>query len=68
MKAYAYESQKYTGSLTDNFERKLNLFKERAEKCGVTPEEMSKAFSLMLTGVALEYYFTRVKGVTSTFD
>lgn len=68
MKAYAYEPQKYYGSLTDNFERKLKLLMERSEQCGVAPEEIPEAFSLILTGVALEYYFTHVKGVQPGFD
>lgn len=44
VKAYAYESLKYSGAITDNFERKLKFFYERAEQCGVTAEDMSKAF------------------------
>ena len=68
MKSYAYESHKYSGSLRDNFEKKLKIFEERCEQCGISESEKPKAFSLMLTGVALEYYFSHVKGVISNFD
>lgn len=47
--------------MKNNFERKLKIFRERSEQGGVSPEEMPKALSLMLTAVALDYYFTHVK-------
>lgn len=40
---------------------------ERTEQFSVTHEEVPKAFSLILTGVTLEYYFTNVRGIVIDF-
>lgn len=68
IKVYTHESQKYSGGLKDNLEKKVKIFSERCEQCGVSDEEKPRAFSVMLTGVALEYYFTNAKGVITDFD
>lgn len=68
MKAYTYGSDKFSGALSDNFERKLKLFNERSEQCNISEADKPKEFSLMLTGVALEYYFTHVKNIITDFD
>lgn len=68
MKFYAYNTDKFSGALSDNFEKKLKLFNERSEQCCLTVQDKQKSFSLMLTGVALEYYFTHVKNIASDFN
>lgn len=66
MKAYATDKDKYTGSLTENLNKKLKVFYERCDMLGATKGEQARAFSLMLSGPALEYYFNYVNGQIET--
>lgn len=68
VKQYSYERQNYSGAISDNFERKLKLFNERCTQFSVADSEKSTAFSIMLSGVRLEYYFTHVKDIVADFD
>eukprot|EP00171_Calliarthron_tuberculosum_P022803 IDg22803t1 len=66
MKAYTSSRDKYNGTLLDNFERKLKVFFERCDQTGVPDHEKATAFSLMLEGVALQYYVDHIKTSSDT--
>lgn len=61
LKAYGNDSDKYSGSTTDNFERKYMLFLERCNQADITKEDRHRAFSIMLIGNARQYYFDSLK-------
>jgi len=68
MKHYTYSADKYTGSMSDNLERKLKIFNERCEQCGLPETEKLRAFSLMLSDSALQYYFDHIKNIVPTYE
>ena len=69
VKTYSNEKQlKYSGAMSDDFEAKYRVFTERCEQYGVTEDSKVRVFSAMLTGYALEYYFSQVKGVVTDLD
>ena len=65
-KAYVGEKDKFNGSVTDNFERKYKLFEERCEQAAISEDDMLRAFSVMLCGLAMQYYLDNIKNVAST--
>lgn len=67
MNSYAMSTDKHTGATTDNFDKKLKLFHERFEMSGITSEEKSWIFSLILSGPELEHFFKNVKGNVLTY-
>lgn len=66
-KAYYHASDKYSGSFDDNLERKLSIFDERCEQSGVAREDKRRAFSYMLSDVALQYYLDVIKPSTRSY-
>lgn len=68
MKAYSHPSDKYNGSLSDNLERKLTLFLERCDQSGINQADRPRAFSFMLDGAGVQYYFDSIKGKYSSFE
>lgn len=67
MKAYIHDNHKFSANLSDNFEKNLKNFHGRYEQCGIV-DETTREFSLLPTGVVLEYYFNNVKNIVSEFD
>lgn len=61
-KAYHGNTDRYSGSTTDNFDRKLAIFHERCEQSGIFGEERRKAFSIMLCSAASQFYFDQLQG------
>lgn len=61
-KVYTSTSDKSSGSLEDNFDRKIAIFHERCDQNDVDYPDRGKAFSIMLSGYALQYYFDSIKG------
>lgn len=60
-KAYGGEHDKFSGSTVDNFDRKFMLFVERCDQADIPAEDRHRAFSMMLTGHARQFYFDSVK-------
>lgn len=60
-KAYSGDDDKYSGGTTDNFERKFLLFLERCDQADILNEDRNRAFSIMLTGHARQFYFDSLK-------
>lgn len=64
------KSLKYSGA-EDNFNPKLKIFYEKCDMAGVKPAIFAKAFNMMLTGTAEEFYYLaispRVSGIAYTF-
>lgn len=56
-KAYGSEVYKYSGSSTDNFERRFMLFLELCEQADISKEDRHRTFSIVLGGSARQYYF-----------
>lgn len=67
-KAYTRDEERFSGKDSDNFERKLKLFNERCTQNGVADADKPKAFSIMLTERALQYYFDHLQGKRLNFD
>lgn len=61
-KAYSGNADRYSGSTTDNFERKFAIFHEKCDKSDITGEKRRKAFSIMLCSAASQYYFDHLQG------
>lgn len=61
-KACSDNNDKYSGSPSENFNRKLALFEERCEQNEITGEQRIKAFSIMLCGHALQFFLDSLKG------
>lgn len=55
-KAYFGDSEKYSGAIKDNFERKFVLFLEPCSQSDVSDEDCAQAFSIMLAGAARLFY------------
>lgn len=66
LKAYNQASQKYGVSHDDNLQTKLALFTERCNQASLSQDERHLAFSAMLTGAALKFFLTHVKGNKET--
>src|SRR6202041_2790839 len=58
-KLYTDES-KYSGE-NDNFDFKLTIFTDLCQKADIPKQEFSQAYSTMLRGLALNYYYTNLK-------
>lgn len=59
---------KYSGIEEGNFEHKYKIFKKRCDQNGVEEMERPKAFSIMLTGRALQFYFENYQEKRVTID
>lgn len=66
-KVYNYDGDRYSGLTSDNFDRKLSLFEERCDQASVSDEDKSRAFSIMLTGRARDFYFDNLRGKSMSF-
>ncbi len=51
---------KYSGK-NDNFDFKLTIFMDLCQKADIPKQEFSQAYSTMLCGLALDYYYTNLK-------
>lgn len=60
--SYICDEEHYSGSPSDNFDRKLTLFNYRCEQAGVSDGCKPKAISIMLCGNALQSYFDLLEG------
>lgn len=67
-KAYFSDKDRYSGFPTDNFDRKLCLFNERCDQAGIPDDEKHRAFSIMLTGRARDFYFDHIRGSNCSFN
>eukprot|EP00171_Calliarthron_tuberculosum_P004960 IDg4960t1 len=67
LKAYTYDSDKYSGNYGDNFEYKLKIYNNRCDMMGVDLMDRSIAIPAMLTRPALNFYFDFVLGKVSTY-
>lgn len=56
-KAYTSDSDRYSGTTTDNFERKFMLLLDRCDQAGIKDEDRLTAFSIMLIGAAHTFYY-----------
>ena len=70
MKTYGKElanlAKLYTDKLkysseNDNFDFKLTIFTDLCQKADIPKQEFSQAYSTMLRGLALNYYYTNFK-------
>lgn len=59
--AYNEEYDKYSGSETDNFERKHMIFLEHCKQADILDKDRRRAFSVMLTRHAHQCYFDFMK-------
>ena len=57
-KLYNSDEYKYKGDLLDSFDYKFTIFADNCQKASLPPEALPQAFSTMLAGAALEYYYT----------
>lgn len=60
-KAYNNASDCYSGNTEDNFDRKFLLFLERCDQSGIPISERHRAFSIMLSSNARQYYFDHLQ-------
>lgn len=67
-KSYNRDEDRYNGKENDNFEHKVWIFKERCDQNAIDEVERSKAFSIMLYGHALQFYFDELQGKRLTVD
>ena len=51
------EEDKYSGQPDNSFNFKLGIFVENYKKAGVLPEARGLAISVILTGLAKDYYY-----------
>lgn len=65
---YYHDKEHYTGKQDVNLEHKVRIFKERDVQKALNESEMPKAFSVILSGRALQYYFDEVRGKRLTFE
>lgn len=68
LKAYYSDEDRNSGLPRDNFERKLCLFEKRCDQASVTDENKQRAFSIVLTGRARDFYFDNSQGKDLTFE
>lgn len=62
MKSYQKDEDRYSGLPTENFDRKIALFHEHFTQAGVNEEDKPRAYSIILSGLALQYYFDTLRG------
>lgn len=55
--AYTNDEDRYSGAVTDNFDRKFRLFIERCDQADIPEEDQNRAFSIMLVGNARHFFF-----------
>lgn len=67
-KAYESNQDKYHGKPLENFERKLITFRDKCSICRLDEDNMSRAFHLMLGGLALTFYQDNLRGKTLTLN
>ena len=58
VKLYTNNKYKYSGEATDSFNYKFIIFVDHCKRAKVSQNALSKAFLTMLTGIALEFYYT----------
>jgi hypothetical protein len=61
------EENKYS-SKSDNFDFKLLIFNDIYSRADVLEEAKLKAYPIMLHGLALDYYYTSIKGAIAIFN
>jgi len=68
MKVYNNNEFKYSGGEYDFLNKKLQIFYELCSKVGIHPNEYETAFSTMLQGSALSFYFDRISNRRLKFE
>ncbi|SLM40342.1 hypothetical protein LPUS_11101 [Lasallia pustulata] len=61
-KSYTNDNHKYSGEAMNSFNYKFIIFVDHCERAEVPQNALSKAFPTMLTGIALEFYYTNCQG------
>lgn len=61
-------SDKYGGSPTENFTRKLSLFTERCEQNDLYGDQIIQSFSIMFCGHALQFSLDSLKGKSMSLE
>ena len=67
-KSYANDNYKYSGEATDSFNYKFTIFVNHCKRAKVSPDALLKAFPIMLTGIALEFYYINCRGKYHTIN
>ncbi|SLM34286.1 hypothetical protein LPUS_03028 [Lasallia pustulata] len=67
-KSYTNDNHKYSGEATDSFNYKFTIFVDHCERAKVPPDALLKAFPIMLTGIALEFYYINCQGKYHTIN
>lgn len=62
LKNYNTDIENYGELPTENFDRKTALFREKCSQARVTDDEKPLAFSIVLKGLDLQYYFDALQG------
>ncbi|POS81843.1 hypothetical protein EPUL_006705, partial [Erysiphe pulchra] len=62
------EENKYSGLPTESFTYKFSIFIDVASKSEIPQDALPTAFSIMLKGMALEYYYSCCQGSTLTIS
>ncbi|RKF64369.1 putative glycosyl transferase [Erysiphe neolycopersici] len=62
------EENKYSGLPTESFTYKFSIFIDLASKSEIPQDALPTAFSTMLKGMALEYYYSCCQGSTLTIS
>jgi hypothetical protein len=65
-KLYTSDEHKYKGDLLDSFDYKYTIFIDNCQKAAIPPEILPQAFSTMLSGPPLEYYYTNCRNQNMT--
>src|SRR5438045_5922965 len=65
-KLYTSDEYKYKGVLLDSFDYKYTIFIDNCQKAAIPPEILPQAFSTMLSGPPLEYYYTSCRNQNMT--
>lgn len=65
-KMYTDES-KYSGE-NDNFDYKLVIFNDICSRVDIPDNIKAKAYLMMLRGLALDHYYSSIKGAISTYN
>lgn len=67
-KAYKIDAERYSGGTTDNFEWKFVLLLERCDQADVNVQDRARAFSIMLTGNARQFYLDSLRDKNHDLD
>ncbi|SLM39862.1 hypothetical protein LPUS_10497 [Lasallia pustulata] len=67
-KSYTNNNHKYSGEATDSFNYKFTVFVGHCERAKVLPDALLKAFPIMLTRTALEFYYINCQGKYYTIE